>query len=128
MLSQKTTVYSALGGVFLLSAISIFFSSNSPASVASAENNYANYCAGCHGERLESFVNRKWIYGNSWNEVQYAIKYGYPNDGMPPYDTAFTEKELSALTDYVLNALEQVTIADFEEKPDYSGVVKSDHQ
>ena len=34
----------------------------------SAANNYQNYCAGCHGFKLEKFVKKDWMYGDS-NEL-----------------------------------------------------------
>ncbi len=91
-----------------------------------AAANYKEYCSGCHGEHLKSFVDRKWIYGNSWNEVYKAIKEGYPNDGMPAYDTTFTDTEISDLVDYILGGIENLTIQDFEEKPDWTGLIESE--
>jgi glucose/arabinose dehydrogenase len=96
---------------------------------ASPEENYQKYCAGCHGERLESFVNRKWLYGNSWREVRSSIKKGIVEDGMPAYDTTFTDKELDELTSYILRGLENFTSDDFEERRDWTeGVIESKEQ
>jgi glucose/arabinose dehydrogenase len=96
---------------------------------ASPEENYQKYCAGCHGERLESFVNRKWLYGNSWREVRSSIKKGIVEDGMPAYDTTFTNKELDELTSYILRGLENFTSDDFEDKRDWTeGVIESKEQ
>jgi glucose/arabinose dehydrogenase len=96
---------------------------------ASPEENYQKYCAGCHGERLESFVNRKWLYGNSWREVRSSIKKGIVEDGMPAYDTTFTDKELDELTSYILRGLENFTSDDFEDKRDWTeGVIESKEQ
>jgi glucose/arabinose dehydrogenase len=96
---------------------------------ASPEENYQKYCAGCHGERLESFVNRKWLYGNSWREVRSSIKKGIVEDGMPAYDTTFTNKELDELTSYILRGLENFTADDFEDKRDWTeGVIESKEQ
>mgnify|MGYP005666328365 CR=1 FL=1 len=91
-----------------------------------AAANYKTYCAGCHGEQLKTFVDRKWIYGNSWNEVFKAIKFGYPDDGMPAYDTTFTDTEINDLVDYILGGIENLTIKDFEKKPDWTGIVASE--
>ena len=99
---------------------------NNPIVVADAAANYKTYCAGCHGEKLESFVNRKWVYGNSWNEVYKAIKDGYPDDGMVAYDTTFTKKELAALTDYILIGIERVVADQLDERTNYDGVVTSE--
>ncbi len=111
---------------FLLVAVlgALAFSRTAP--VADAEANYREYCASCHGEQLQTFIDRQWIYGNSWNEVFKAIKDGYPDDGMPAYDTAFTDKEIRELTDYILTGIETMTAEDFAEKPDFSGVIRSD--
>jgi glucose/arabinose dehydrogenase len=96
---------------------------------ASPEENYQKYCAGCHGERLESFVNRKWLYGNSWREVRSSIKKGIVEDGMPAYDTTFTNKEIDELTSYILRGLENFTSDDFEERRDWTeGVIESKEQ
>jgi glucose/arabinose dehydrogenase len=96
---------------------------------ASPEENYQKYCAGCHGERLESFVNRKWLYGNSWREVRSSIKKGIVEDGMPAYDTTFTDKEIDELTSYILRGLENFTADDFEERRDWTeGVIESKEQ
>jgi glucose/arabinose dehydrogenase len=96
---------------------------------ASPEENYQKYCAGCHGERLESFVNRKWLYGNSWREVRSSIKKGIVEDGMPAYDTTFTNKEIDELTSYILRGLENFTADDFEERRDWTeGVIESKEQ
>ncbi len=94
----------------------------------SPEENYKKYCASCHGNRLESFVNRNWLYGNSWREVRTSIKSGIPQDGMPAYDTTFTEKELDELTSYILRGLENFTREDFQEEKDWSGIIESEEQ
>jgi len=119
---QKPLFYLALAGLGVL-AFSSFYASFS---ATDAEANYREYCASCHGEQLKSFIDREWVYGRSWNEVFQAIKFGYPDDGMPAYDTAFTDKELGELTDYILTGIENVTAEDFEEKPDFSGVIRSE--
>ena len=79
-----------------------------------AAENYQEYCANCHGEDLRTFVDRTWLYGNSWNEVYNSIKYGNDDDGMPAYDTTFNESELSDLTSYILNAIEDLTSNDLK--------------
>lgn len=98
-------------------------------SAASAAENYEKYCASCHGKRLESFVNRQWLYGNSWREVQASIKNGIPKDGMPAYDTTFTNNEINELTSYILRGLENFTADDFEENRDWTkGTINSEEQ
>jgi glucose/arabinose dehydrogenase len=115
-----------LGLLALLSIglISYTFTENNQ--YADAAANYKKYCVSCHGENLQSFVDRKWIYGNSWNEVYKAIKVGYPNDGMPAYDTAFTDQEISDLTDYIVKGIERVVADQLDESDDFSGTIESE--
>ena len=64
-----------------------------------AEANYKNYCAGCHGDQLEAFIDRKWVYGSAPDNLFKAINSGYPNLGMPSYDTTFTDDEVRMFED-----------------------------
>lgn len=70
--------------------------------------NYANYCGGCHGEKMDAFVDRKWKHGNSREDLFKAIKYGYHDEGMPAYDTTFTDEETYQLSDYILTGIENL--------------------
>ncbi len=81
---------------------------------SSPKDNYKTYCAGCHGEQMEAFVDRKWIYDNSREGLFKAIKYGYEDDGMPAYDTTFTDAEVYALADYILEGIEKRQAYDFQ--------------
>ncbi|HZH96216.1 MAG TPA: cytochrome c, partial [Flavisolibacter sp.] len=56
-------------------------------------SNYKEYCSGCHGEEMNAFVDRKWKHGNTDEDLFKAIKVGYHDEGMPGFDTAFTDKE-----------------------------------
>lgn len=103
-----------------------FFTISPGENFKSPEANYQEYCASCHGEQLRTFIDRNWIYGNSWNEVFAAIKYGFPDDGMSSYDTTFTDKEIAELTDFILAGLENFTSEDFKEAPKPAGVIASE--
>ncbi len=70
--------------------------------INSPEKNYADFCADCHGRKLEQFINRKWTNGNSKSDVIKSIKYGIVSAGMPAYENTFSQKEIEALTDYIL--------------------------
>ncbi len=107
-------------------AVTGFFWLDSSISQVGARANYQKYCASCHGEQLQSFVNRKWLYGNSWNEVRASIKNGIAEEGMPAYDTTFTQKEFNELTDYIMGGIESLTEEDFEKEPDFSGIINSE--
>ena len=92
----------------------------------SPEANYREYCASCHGAQLKTFVDRTWVYGNSWNEVFKAIKEGYPEDGMPAYDTTFTDGEIGELVDYILEGIEQYTREEVRSTAKVSGTIQSE--
>jgi len=99
--------------------------SNQGASHSSPQVNYKKFCADCHGKYLEEFVDRDWQYGDSHEAVFGSIKYGNDEDGMPAYDTTFTDEEIEALTNYILN--DAIRIA--ENKPDdivLSAVINSE--
>lgn len=70
-----------------------------------AAENYLNYCAGCHGFKLEKFVRKDWMFGNSNESVVESITNGRPNMGMPGFKKTFTETEIIALAEYVKNGL-----------------------
>lgn len=83
----------------------------------SAEANYTEYCASCHGQQCADFVQREWIYGNSWMEVWNSIIVGYPQDGMAAFGETFTTGELTDLTHYVMNAQEDVAFEAYKNRP-----------
>ena len=64
--------------------------------------NYQTYCAGCHGAQLEDFTGRKWIHGNTIDDIAKAIKHGYPDEGMPAFADAFSDAEIRELAAYLL--------------------------
>ncbi len=80
---------------------------------------YAEFCAGCHGIKMNAFLDRRWKHGNSREDLFKAIKFGYADEGMPAYDTAFTDEEIYRLSDYMLNniaALERYNFNDLPQK------------
>lgn len=84
---------------------------------AGVEHNYKNYCSGCHGEKMNAFVDRKWKHGNTRENLFIGIKAGWPDDGMPSFDTAFSNNEMYALADYILEGIKNRKRYDFEKAP-----------
>ena len=70
-----------------------------------AIKNYTNYCGGCHGEKLDAFVNRNWKHGSTRQDLFTAIKKGYADEGMPDFDITFTDEETYELADYILTGI-----------------------
>lgn len=85
--------------------------------LADAATNYKNYCAGCHGEKMDMFVDRKWKHGNKKEDLFKAIKFGYDNDGMPAFGGSLSDKEINALADYILTGVKNVNKYTSEDKP-----------
>jgi glucose/arabinose dehydrogenase len=93
--------------------------------LATPEANYKNYCAGCHGEKMDAFVDRKWKHGSSEQDLFKAIKVGYPDDGMPGFDAAFTDDEIKDLVDYIVTGIKNVQRFNFNE-PVRSNIFKTE--
>jgi glucose/arabinose dehydrogenase len=66
-----------------------------------AAENYRNFCAGCHGDNLEKFEDKDWMYGDDNSSIIQSIAHGREDMGMPAFEAAFSEEEISALADYV---------------------------
>ncbi len=70
-----------------------------------ALKNYVTYCAGCHGGKMDAFVDRTWKHGSSREDLFRGIKHGYDDEGMPGFDSAFNDEEIYELSDYMLKSI-----------------------
>ncbi len=122
---MKSYTILSLLSLFVILQNCLFPLGNKAIKTTSPAANYANYCAGCHGTYLEDFADRDWQYGDSRDEVFAAIKYGNDDDGMPAYDTTFTDKEIYELTDYILNNATRIATSQSHETPALSDVIRS---
>lgn len=75
--------------------------------VDSSEQIYQNYCSGCHGEQMEAFVDRQWKHGNAASDLFKTIKSGYANEGMPAFDSAFSDEVIRNLSAYIISGIEK---------------------
>ena len=78
----------------------------------SPSEHYSNFCAGCHGRKMEGFINKEWTNGNTKSDLIKSIKYGLVSEGMPAYENTFSPKELEELVDYILEGIKAPKIAD----------------
>jgi aldose sugar dehydrogenase len=69
---------------------------------------YLQYCASCHGENLDRFAARQWVYGNTVRDVVSTLKHGRPAIGMPEFGKAMTDAEINALAVYTIEKVAQV--------------------
>lgn len=73
---------------------------------ARAARNYANFCAGCHGEKMDAFVDRQWKHGQTPADLVKAVRDGYPDEGMPAFAASFTNEEMEELALYMRQGIE----------------------
>lgn len=77
---------------------------------------YADYCAGCHGQQLAAFVDRKWKHGDSPEEIFTSIKEGLPENGMPSFAATFSDEEIQGLVSYIKEGIEKIDQYSFEQE------------
>ncbi len=71
-----------------------------------AARNYASYCAGCHGEKMDAFVDRQWKHGQSQADLVRAVKEGYADEGMPAFAATFSDAEMEELAVYMRQGID----------------------
>jgi glucose/arabinose dehydrogenase len=132
---KKSVVFSFLALAFLLgSAFTLksnigWFSENKNANRAEMRNPaelYQNFCAGCHGNQMEEFIDRKWKYGEKPVQIENAIAKGIPDEGMPGFKDAFTFEEIKALTEYILAESRTRVLKKAAESTNNSGIYGTD--
>ena len=64
-------------------------------------DNYRTYCAGCHGDNLEKFVDKVWMDQEGTSSIEESIRNGIIEIGMPAFEKTFTDAEIEALALYV---------------------------
>ncbi len=68
----------------------------------SAKDNFQQYCAGCHGNKMERFAGNTWDAFKAGGDLTPVIKNGLPVLGMPSFEKAFSDAEMKAISDYIL--------------------------
>jgi len=67
-----------------------------------ARANYMNFCAGCHGDKPEEYLSKKWMYGKDYASVFKSIKDGREEIGMPSFEAAFSDDEIRDISLFLL--------------------------
>ena len=67
---------------------------------------YAEFCASCHGDKLEggsapSLLGGVWKHGGDDASIAASIRDGRLENGMPPFGATVSEKEIRALVVYI---------------------------
>lgn len=86
-------------------------------SAARAEKLYSTYCASCHGEKMVAFTDREWKHGKSDSALLASITHGYPDAGMPAFDTVLSDQDKKDLVAYIQSGISNAGKYNFEDKP-----------
>lgn len=90
-----------------------------------AKDNFMKFCAGCHGTQMERFAGNTWEAFRSGGNLTSVIKSGLPELGMPSFEKAFSDQEMLAISDYILDMKSKNKVP---EPVKYPAVVRSKHQ
>ncbi|RYD70104.1 MAG: PQQ-dependent sugar dehydrogenase, partial [Sphingobacteriales bacterium] len=88
-----------------------------PVKLETPAKNYSTYCSGCHGEKMDMFVDRQWKFGNKKEDIAKSIKLGHEPEGMPAFGETLNDKDISALADYILSGIQNVGKYTGNDKP-----------
>jgi len=74
--------------------------------IAEGDKIFHSNCFSCHGAKGEGLVgpnlaDNYWLHGGSINDVFKTIKYGYPEKGMPSWQSMYSPTQLKNLASYV---------------------------
>ena len=92
---------------------------------AAAAEKYKTICSGCHGQKIDAFVDRKWVHGNHRDSLIKSITFGFPEKEMPAFGEVFKPTEIAELADYILNSIEEAKKYKFDGKPKSNVFVQS---
>lgn len=103
---MRSAIFFVLSGA--ATAVVMSFTTLEKRTLKDPATNYRTYCAGCHGEKMDMFVDRQWKFGNKKEDLFKSIKSGRENEGMPAFGASLTDKEINSLADYILNGIKNV--------------------
>lgn len=92
----------------------------------SAKDNFQQFCAGCHGDKMERFAGKTWEAYSAGKDLTPVIKNGLPVLGMPAFEKAFSDAEMKDISDYILTEIKSK-----KETPTltrFPAIVRSKHQ
>ena len=78
---------------------------------------FTQYCSGCHGEKIEAFVDRSWKHGTTKEEVVASISNGYSDLGMPAWKGVVDKKDINLLAEEITKYIGKVNEYKVSNKP-----------
>lgn len=94
--------------------------------VTKPEKVFSQYCSGCHGEKIEAFVDRSWKHGTTKQQVVASITNGYTDLGMPAWKGVVSAKDINLLADEITKYIGKVNDYKVSNKPT-SNIFKSEN-
>ena len=77
---------------------------------------FRKFCSSCHGQRMKTFVDRKWKYGSTLADIERSIAKGIVDEGMPAYEATMETDEITKLSQYILQGIKDRKSYDIVEK------------
>ncbi len=105
---MKKILVSLLALIFLITLSSYI----NKRKIKKIKNIYKKNCGGCHGEKLETFINRTWKYGKEKSDIIKLISSGVDDFGMPSYKNALTEKEIKNIARLIASTASKINVQD----------------
>lgn len=103
------TKYFSFSTLVLLALSLAFFevksSKESSTKPRNPEQIFKEICSSCHGETVQTFVDRRWKHGNNRADLIKTITNGWPDNGMPNFAKALSKKEIESMADYIVKSI-----------------------
>lgn len=123
---KKSILFVSSLGILCASFIQLSKPSVSKPLVTEPEKVFNQYCSGCHGEKIEAFVDRSWKHGTSREQLISSINNGYSELGMPAWKGVVDEKDINLLADEITKYIGKVNDYKVSNKPT-SNIFKSEN-
>ena len=107
-MKPSKSAFILLAFLIVIFSFSFIFNNQSASTPKTTRELYLQFCASCHGQNLERFAARQWVYGSSLKEVSSTIKNGRPAIGMPGYSKAMDDDQIAAMAAYMIREVAKV--------------------
>jgi aldose sugar dehydrogenase len=78
---------------------------------------FQQYCASCHGQTIEAFVDRNWKHGKTKEEILKSITEGYVAASMPAWKGVLKPKDIEGIADFMVKSIKNVDAYKFSKVP-----------
>ena len=118
----KPTVYQFANVTSVLVAIACYVLSGCSTPKNRGEEVYKANCTGCHGAQLQgasasALIKLVMKHGSDRNSLLKTIRDGIPNTEMIKWDSTISDKDIEAVTDFILQVRENPQTVKVEDKP-----------